>query len=95
MTDITADNCIEVAVQNGIARKTAWARLNYRNWTPEEVATVPPGALRPTPKREAIKVAAKNGISRMCFDQRVAHGWSLHRASTEPVRHYFKEKTNG
>lgn len=91
MTDITPDNFLDIAEANGIARKTAWNRFHYLGWGAVEAATLKANQLRSTPKRKAIKVAAFNGISRNCFEQRVRHGWTLKRASTEPVGQYFRD----
>lgn len=91
MTTITSENFIQHAEANGITYKTAWRRVHELGWEPHDAATIPAGSRRPTPMREAIRLARSNGISRSTFEQRMRYGWSMRRATTEPVRHYFRD----
>lgn len=91
MTSITSENFIQHAEANGITYKTAWRRVHELGWKPEDAATVPPRGRRLTPMREGIRLAKANGISRGTFIQRIRRGWSMRRATTEPVGSYFRD----
>jgi len=41
---------------------------------------------------EDYEIAEKNGISRHNVDQRLAMGWDLTKATTEPIANSFKRK---
>lgn len=76
------DEEIAEAEKNGISEQTLISRVRLYGWSKSKAIGTP------TKKRVDKKyrdVAKRNGISEYTFYARVRNGWSLEKASTEPV----------
>lgn len=77
---------IKIAEQNGIAEKTARARVDRLGWTVDEAISIPVKTRNPSEEdRKWIKVASQNGINGNAFRARVARGWPVEKAATTPL----------
>jgi hypothetical protein len=70
-----------IAEKNGISKKALEQRIRRYGWDKERALTTP------IMKREheLAHLAEQNGIPRRVFYMRLYRGWSVERASTEPL----------
>lgn len=84
----------EVAVKNGIPRRTVYYRYNYQFWSIERSITEPVHTKAETRKMAHEKnkkdkyrlrdLAKENGIGWNTFYDRIRKGWNEHLAATTP-----------
>ena len=91
-----AKHLVEEAQRNGIGYNTLRYRLN-RGWNTERAVTEPVMSFQLCGKKSAaikgtkypieyLELAAKNGISRSRFRDRVSRlGWTMEKAATKPI----------
>ena len=72
-----------IAESHGISRDLVNKRIRNYLWNKEKAITVSPA---PISKYGNIKYRLKeNGIDESTFYKRIAYGWTIERASTEPI----------
>jgi hypothetical protein len=89
---------IAQAKRNGVSYLTLYARVKYYGWDVNEAINTPPYSRDTHPRltlpKEAIEIAAENGISRMDIWNRLNSGWTLEEAIHTPKTCRPKKKLN-
>ena len=74
----------EIAAAIGISKDLVNKRIRLYTWPKQMAISIRPKETSKYDKSVKIKLK-KNGISESTFYKRIAYGWTIERASTEPI----------
>nr|DAZ10932.1 MAG TPA: PVL ORF-50-like family [Caudoviricetes sp.] len=75
----------EIAAALGISKDLVNKRIRLYTWPKQMAISTRPNETSRYDKSVKVKLK-KNGINESTFYKRIAYGWSIERASTEPIK---------